>query len=300
MPKISSTEIWWYSVFISKLHLENINIRHWYFKVIVRIDKNNWQIFYRVINNVVGIKSKWKKKLFKADQLIKIKFYCNRWRMCGAHLLPLWWCLWAANQDFAFVFTYCASLFSLLRLFGTRYIERPMCSVCVCECLFLVFAEWSCRSSCGGWRIWQYTVNDDVCKGNFDGSEKKAQTHEVKWAIDREEKTKKGGGHSSKWLWEWEINSLISWMFFFLSCSCICAAFTHHTFLSACLCFCTLSLLQFYDLSYVHFVVFVVGFHFKGFFFFFGFFFSLAYFFLFCFFSHFFLSFRFLSRNASE
>lgn len=130
--------------------------------------------------------------MFKADQLIQIKFYYNRWRTSGTntHTNTDWivhMFVWAANQDFAFVSIVC--LFSACASVSHRIIQWPMCCVCV---FIFGFCLWSCSEQLR--RVANMTVlrNDDVCKGNFDGQKIEETRKNTHRATSREKTEKRG------------------------------------------------------------------------------------------------------------
>lgn len=84
----------------------------------------------RNINNVIR-EPQEKKKVQKAGQLIKIKFYCNRWRTCGAHLFKLFVYLWVTNQEWVCL--------SILYIIINTIIEMNVSFVFILLYIFFVY-----------------------------------------------------------------------------------------------------------------------------------------------------------------
>lgn len=126
-----------------------------------------------------------KGKKFIVDQLIKIMFYCNRWRTCGAHRMSHEWeCVCVSQIKIVLLYWYhlnglficfvsiqshrpCCIEFNTFTQHGWH--ERCMCvclCLCVCACVF-IFGWISTEQMRRVANRWQTHRNDDVCKGNF-------------------------------------------------------------------------------------------------------------------------------------
>lgn len=124
---------------------------------------------------------KGRKKKFIADQLIKIMFYCNRWRTCGTHThIHTEWrmcvsvsysCLyWHHLNGFIYLFRPCCIEFNTITHTHSAVDMNLVCVglfVCVSLCVCIYFRLNSTEQMRRVANRWQTRRNDDVCKENF-------------------------------------------------------------------------------------------------------------------------------------
>lgn len=110
---------------------------------------------------------KGRKKKFIADQLIKIMFYCNRWRTCGTHththrMTNVYECelFVFVLASFEWFYLFVSSMLHRVQYNHTHaqcgwHESRMYWFVCLfvflCVCVFIF--GWIVRNRCGGWRI---------------------------------------------------------------------------------------------------------------------------------------------------